>query len=138
MSLAVAFLDDEDPETALDRLTVETEEQAAEAFAEIVELVAVINAELSEEPDPTASAPPSTGRQWTVDYGPSQAASLQVTAALARVGVKSSILDKLKKWLNKLQAKLKQIARAFKALSYTIGVSGPVPISVSVSITFNP
>lgn len=136
MTLAEAFLNDEDPDSALDRLTIEGDGDAADAFAQIIELVAVMNAELALGPA-SSSWRPSTTPVGVAGFSAAQPTSQPVAAALSRVGVNANVLDRLKRWLVALRVKLAAIARAFAAASYTIGVSGPVP-TVSVSITFNP
>lgn len=134
MSLAAAYRENEDPVTALARLPVDTEEQAADALAEVLELVVTMNTEIAFSGFAGVLNRSEAGEKMALLGDPPPAQAIPGFA----VGLPASGSGKLKTWLSKLQPVVKQIAKVLGAASYTIAVSGPVPPTVSVSITFTP
>jgi 2,4-dienoyl-CoA reductase-like NADH-dependent reductase (Old Yellow Enzyme family) len=95
---------------AIDELSTATPPEAEAAYAEIVGLVIVMNAEIHQDQSR------GTGSEGMIS---------------------DELLERLKQWIKALRPKLAEIARQLSFQSCSIAVVGPVP-SVSVTVTFGP
>ena len=96
----------------IDTLTGDTYASPGDALAAVTEAAAIINAAISAEHERTPNVETFAGFGGS-DFG-----------------------DRIRKWLNKLEEMLKAIAKQFAALSYSISVSWPM--GVSISVTWSP
>jgi hypothetical protein len=95
---------------AIDELSTATPPEAEDAYAEIVGLIIVMNAEIHQDQSR------GTGSEGSIS---------------------DDLLERLKQWIKALRKKLADIARQLGFQSCSIAVIGPVP-SVSVTVTFGP
>jgi 2,4-dienoyl-CoA reductase-like NADH-dependent reductase (Old Yellow Enzyme family) len=95
---------------AIAELPTNTAASAEAAYAEIVALVIVMNAEIHQDQSR------GTGSEGNIS---------------------DELLAHLKPWISELRKKLAAIAKQLKFQSCSIAVIGPVP-SVSVTVTFGP
>jgi hypothetical protein len=95
---------------AISKLSTATPTDAEDAYAEIVGLVMVMNAEIHQDQSR------GTGSEGSIS---------------------DELLDRLKSWIKALRSKLADIAKTLDFHSCSIAVVGPVP-SVSVTVTFGP
>jgi hypothetical protein len=96
----------------IETLTGHTYDSPGDALAAVTETAAIINAEIDAERQRVALVEGFAGF-GEGDFG-----------------------ERIRKWLNKLEEMLKKIAEQFEALSYTITVSWPM--GVSISVTWSP
>jgi hypothetical protein len=95
---------------AITKLSTKTPADAEVAYAEIVGLVIVMNAEIHQ------GQSRGTGSEGSIS---------------------DELLERLKRWIKELRQKLAEIAAQLRFQSCSIAVIGPVP-SVSVTVTFGP
>ncbi|HEX2701888.1 MAG TPA: hypothetical protein VHM72_00455 [Solirubrobacteraceae bacterium] len=95
---------------AIDELSTATPADAESAYAEIVGLIIVMNAEIHQDQSR------GTGVEGSIS---------------------DDLLERLKQWIKALRKKLADIAKQLNFQSCSIAVIGPVP-SVSVTVTFGP
>jgi 2,4-dienoyl-CoA reductase-like NADH-dependent reductase (Old Yellow Enzyme family) len=95
---------------AIDELSTATPAEAEAAYAEIVGLIIVMNAEIHQDQSR------GTGSEGNIS---------------------DDLLQRLKQWIKALRKKLADIAAQLDFQSCSIAVIGPVP-SVSVTVTFGP
>jgi 2,4-dienoyl-CoA reductase-like NADH-dependent reductase (Old Yellow Enzyme family) len=95
---------------AVDELSTATPAEAEAAYAEIVGLIIVMNAEIHQDQSR------GTGSEGNIS---------------------DDLLQRLKQWIKALRKKLADIAAQLDFQSCSIAVIGPVP-SVSVTVTFGP